>query len=108
MSIPPPTEKQARVIWLAVTGLALATIVALLVALVWGLGRVLSVLSPVLWPVAVAGVLACILDPVVEFLVRKRVPRTRAILAVFALALVIVAALVASVVPRVVVEARDL
>jgi predicted PurR-regulated permease PerM len=108
MSIHPPTEKQARVIWLAATGLALATIVALIVALVWGLGRVLSVLSPVLWPVAVAGVLACLLDPVVEFLVRKNVPRTRAILVVFALALVIVAGLAASVVPQVVVEARDL
>jgi len=96
------------VIWFAITGLALATIVALIVALVWGLGRVLSVLSPVLWPVAVAGVLACLLDPVVDFLVRKNVPRTRAIVAVFALALVIVAGLAASVVPRLVVEARDL
>ena len=95
-------------IWFAITGLALATIVALIVALVWGLGRVLSVLSPVLWPVAVAGVLACLLDPVVDFLVRKNVPRTRAIVAVFALALVIVAGLAASVVPRLVVEARDL
>ena len=36
----------------------LAVIVALIVALVWGLGRVLHVLGPVLWPVAVAGVLA--------------------------------------------------
>lgn len=108
MNLPPPTEKQAHVIWFAITGLALATIVALIVALVWGLGRVLSVLSPVLWPVAVAGVLACLLDPVVDFLVRKKVPRTRAIVVVFALALVIVAGLAASVVPQLVVEARDL
>jgi len=108
MNFPPPAEKQARVIWFAITGLALAAIVALIVALVWGLGRVLSVLSPVLWPVAVAGVLACLLDPVVDFLVRKNVPRTRAIVVVFALALIIVAGLAASVVPQVVVEARDL
>jgi predicted PurR-regulated permease PerM len=69
---------------------------------------VLSVLSPVLWPVAVAGVLACLLDPVVEFLMQKGLPRTRAIVAVFALALLIVIGLAASVVPQVVVEARDL
>ncbi|MBI5773132.1 MAG: AI-2E family transporter [Verrucomicrobia bacterium] len=108
MNFPPPSEKQARLIWMALTGLAVATIVALVVALVWGLGRVLDVLAPVLWPLAVAGVLACLLDPVVDFLVRKNVPRTRAIVVVFALALVIVAGLLASVVPQLVVEARDL
>ena len=50
MSFPPPTERQARVIWLALTGLSVAALAALVVALVWGLGQVLSMLSPVLWP----------------------------------------------------------
>ncbi|MFO1512349.1 MAG: AI-2E family transporter, partial [Verrucomicrobiota bacterium] len=108
MNIPPPSDKQARVIWSAATGLAIATIVALLVALVWGLGRVLNVFAPVIWPLAVAGVVACLLDPVVEFLVRKRVPRLRAIVVVFVLALVIVIAFASSVVPQIVVEVRDL
>ena len=66
MNVPPPTEKQARLFWAALTGLAIAIIVALLVALVWGLGRVLNVFAPVIWPLAVAGVLACLLDPVVD------------------------------------------
>ena len=88
MNLPPPTERQARVIWCAVTALAVAVIAGLLCLLIWGLGRVLHVLSPVLWPLAVAAVLACLLDPVVDFLERRRVPRTRAILLVFAVALV--------------------
>ena len=108
MSLPSPTEKQARVIWLAVTGLAIAVIVALVVALVWGLGQVLDVFSPVIWPLAVAGVLACLLDPVVELLTRRNVPRTRAILTVFALAMVIVLGLAASVVPQIVIQAQEL
>ncbi len=108
MNFPPPTEKQARLFWTALTGLAIAIIVALVVALVWGLGRVLHVFAPVIWPLAVAGVLACLLDPVVDFLVRKKVPRLRAILVVFVLALVIVVGLFASVVPQLVMEARDL
>jgi predicted PurR-regulated permease PerM len=108
MNFPPPTEKQARLIWLAVTGLALAAIVGLIVALVRGLGQVLDVFSPVIWPLAVAGVLACLLDPVVGFLTRRKVPRTRAILAVFALAMVIVLGLAASVVPQLVVQAQEL
>lgn len=108
MNFPPPTEKQARLIWLAVTGLALAAIVGLIVALVRGLGQVLNVFSPVIWPLAVAGVLACLLDPVVGFLTRRKVPRTRAILAVFALALVIVLGLAASIVPQLVIQAQEL
>lgn len=108
MNISPPTEKQARVIWLAVTGLAIATIVGLIVALVWGLGQVLDVFSSVIWPLAVAGVLACLLDPVVDFLVRRKFPRTRAILTVFALAMVIVLGLFASVVPQVVGDVKKL
>ncbi|MGC3959245.1 MAG: AI-2E family transporter [Verrucomicrobiota bacterium] len=108
MNMPPPTEKQARLIWLAITGLAIAAIVALIVMLVRGLGQVLAVLSPVIWPLAVAGVLACLLDPVVDFLERKKVPRTRAIATVFVLALVIVIGLAASIVPQLVVEAQQL
>jgi predicted PurR-regulated permease PerM len=108
MPLPPPTEKQARLIWLALTGLAIATIVALIAALIWGLGHVLRIMSPVLWPLAVAGVLACLLDPVVDLLVRRKVPRPRAIIVVFALAMVILTALLASVVPQLVSETRDL
>jgi len=108
MGLPPPSIKQAQLIWAALTGLAIATIIALIVAAVWGLGRVLNVLSPVIWPVAVAGVLAYLLDPVVDFLQRKGVPRTRAIVIVFLVALFIVAGLISSIVPQLVVEGRDL
>jgi predicted PurR-regulated permease PerM len=108
MSLPAPTEKQARIIWLALTGVAIATIVALIVALVWGLGQVLDVMAPVIWPLAVAGVVACLLDPVVDFLVRRKVPRMRAITMVFAMALVIVVGLTASIVPQLVVQSQEL
>lgn len=108
MNIPPPTERQARVIWLALTGLSVALLVGLVVALVWGLGQVLSILSPVLWPIAVAGVLAYLLDPVVDFIERKGASRPRAIISVFALALLIVAAFFGSVVPQLINETRQL
>jgi predicted PurR-regulated permease PerM len=108
VSIPPPTERQARVIWLALTGLSVALLVALVVALIWGLAQVLHLLSPVLWPIAVAGVIAYLLDPVVDFIERKGASRPRAILCVFALALVIVAALFGSVVPQLINETRQL
>lgn len=108
MPFPPPSAKQARILWLSLTALALAVLLALLAGLVWGLGQLLQLLSPVLWPLAVAGVIAYLLDPVVDFFQRKGVPRTRAIIAVFTLAAVIVLGLFGSVVPQVVRETRDL
>jgi len=108
MAFPPPTAKQAHIIWMAVTGAAVALLLALLAGLVWGLGRVLSVLSPVLWPLAVAGVIAYLLDPLVDLIERRGAPRARAILCVFALALMILVALLGSVVPQLVVETRQL
>jgi predicted PurR-regulated permease PerM len=108
MSLPAPTERQARVIWLALTGLAIAALVALVVAFVWGMGKVIHLLAPVLWPLAVAAIAACLLDPAVGWFERRRTPRPRAILYVFALALVLVTTVLSSVVPQVVSETRQL
>ena len=63
MSLPPPSPRQSRLIWLAITGLALATLVGLAVTLVWGMGHVVNALAPVLWPLAIAAIIACLLDP---------------------------------------------
>src|SRR6266487_67282 len=108
MSFPPPTPEQARVIWLAATALAGAVIVAILAGVIWGFGQVLHLLSPVLWPLAVAGVFAYLLDPVVDVIERRGAPRPRAIIGVFALAAVIVLALFGSVVPQLLRETRQL
>jgi len=108
MDFPPPTPKQARLMWLAVGALSVALIVGVVAGAVWGLGQVLHLLSPVLWPLAVAGVIAYLLDPVVDFIERRGASRARAILAVFALAALIALALVSSVVPQVVRETKQL
>src|SRR5262245_16868976 len=108
MNFPAPTPRQARVIWMAATALAGAVIVAILAGIVWGFGQVLRLLSPVLWPLAVAGVFAYLLDPVVDVIERRGAPRARAIICVFTLAAVIVLALFGSVVPQVLRETRQL
>jgi predicted PurR-regulated permease PerM len=107
MSFHPPTKRQANLFWTTLSGLALAVMVALVVALVWGLGRVLEILSPVLWPLAVAGVIAYLLDPVVDFFERKGLSRSRAIVSVFAIALVIALGVLAIVVPPIVIQTRE-
>lgn len=104
----PPTHTQARLIWIALTGLAIATLVALAAALIWGLGQVLGILAPVLWPLAVATVIAYLLDPVVDGLERKGLSRVSAILCVFGMALLLLATVFGSVGPQVVRETRQL
>lgn len=108
MSFPPPTQKQANIIWLALTGIAAATLVMLVVMLIWGFGQALHILAPVIWPLAIAGVIAYLLDPVVDKLESRGVPRTRAIIMVFLCAVVLVLGLVGSVVPQIVTETQEL
>lgn len=108
MNFPPPSTKQARIIWLALTGLALATLAALIVGLVWGLGQIVQILSPVLWPLAVAGVLAYLLDPVVDWLEKKGRSRAKAIFFVFVIAFLLIAGIFGSVIPQIVLQTREL
>jgi len=108
MNLKPPTENQSRILWFALTGLAIASVVALVVAAIWGLGRLLNLLGPVLWPLAIAAVVACVLDPVVDWLERRKVPRTRAIVLVFVAAFSLVTGVLGSVIPKIVVEVHEL
>ena len=108
MDFPSPTPKQARAIWFALTALAVAVCVGLLTGLLWGLGKMVDLLSPVLWPLAVAGVIACVLDPVVDFLERRRVSRSAAILLTFLAGLLVIGLFFWSTAPRLVDEAGQL
>lgn len=103
-----PSDNQRRLVWMAFCAMSLAAIAGVIVGAVWGLGQVLSLLSPVLWPLAVAGVLAYLLDPVVDFIEKRGIPRTRAILLVFFVAAGLLLAVLSSIVPRVVVETKQL
>jgi predicted PurR-regulated permease PerM len=85
----------------------MAVIVSLVVALIWGLGGILDLLSPVLWPLAVAGVLAYLLDPVVNWFEKRGFRRSRAIAIVFALVVIAVGSLCGSIVPQLVKETRQ-
>jgi predicted PurR-regulated permease PerM len=108
MPFPPPTPRQARVLWFALTTFALAVLLALLGLFVWGLGQFLDRLSAVLMPLMVALILAYILDPVVEFLTRKKLPRVWAVLLVLLMGLLVLGGIIGSVVPGAIRESRNL
>jgi predicted PurR-regulated permease PerM len=108
MTFPQPTPAQARVIWLGVTALALAIFLAFVAALTWGFAWLAQQLSSILLPLAVAGILAYLLDPIVDGLERLKVPRIRAILLVFFLGVMLILMAMSTIIPRLIVETQEL
>ncbi|MFM8469273.1 MAG: AI-2E family transporter [Limisphaerales bacterium] len=109
MNFPPPSEKQAQVIWFSVTTLAVAVVLGALGGIVWTLGFLLNKLASLILPLAIAGIIACLLDPVVDFFEQRlKIPRIRAILLVFFIGVAIVVLMLGTVVPELVVQANKL
>jgi predicted PurR-regulated permease PerM len=108
MSLQPPSPQQSRILWFALTMLAVAVVVGLVAGTIWSLARILNLLSPVLWPLAIAAVIACLLSPVVDFFERRKLSRPRAILLVVGLSLAVVLGILASIIPPIIEETKDL
>lgn len=107
MKFPAPSEDQCRIMWTAATSLAVAVILFLAALIFVGLGWVAKQLSSILLPLAAAGVIAYLLDPVVDFAQRRPIPflkrrlsRPWAIILVFFLAVFFLAGVAATVVPQ--------
>lgn len=103
-----PNEFQRKTLWRALTGLAITVLGLHLVLVVWLTGTVLSYLQPVLLPVAISGIVAYLLDPLVSWLQSKGVTRLKSVIAVFSsfsLAIVLMALMI---IPPIVGQANKL
>jgi predicted PurR-regulated permease PerM len=69
-----PTRFQLRTLWNAATGVSILVLGALIVGLVWLIGQVFGFLQPVLVPLAVAAIVAYLLDPVVRVFQKRDSP----------------------------------
>jgi len=84
------TASQRRAVGFALTLAAVCVALALLIAGGLALGRMISFFSSVLWPLAVAGVLALMLRPIVDLLgARLRLQRITAVVVIYGTALLI-------------------
>lgn len=108
MNFPKPSPRQAAILWTGATTLAIAIIGGFIFGALLGFGWLVDRLSPVIFPLAIAGIIAYLLDPLVDFFERRGVARTRAIILVFFIGVMLVAGLLATVVPRIVVETGEL
>ena len=78
-----PSDFQKRTLWKAATGLAILVLGCLLVGLIWLSSSILGYLQPVFVPLAVAGIVAYLLHPVVKWLQDKGLSRVQGIITVF-------------------------
>jgi len=78
-----PTPYQRKILWRALTGVSLFVIAALFVLSVLLFSEVLGYLQPVLIPLAVAGIIAYLLDPLVAWFQKRGLSRLRSVLCVF-------------------------
>lgn len=88
-----PTPFQQRTLWKAITGMSLAVIACLTFAAIIIAAKILGLLQPVLIPVAIAGILAYLLDPLVRWLrtralFGRNISRLQAILTVYLVAMI--------------------
>jgi predicted PurR-regulated permease PerM len=96
-----PTPFQQRTLWNAATGVSIMILGALMVGLVWLIGKVFGVLQPVLIPLIVAGIIAYVLDPVARLLQKRGLSRLWSVVTVFAAILASIALLVIALIPAV-------
>jgi predicted PurR-regulated permease PerM len=96
-----PSRFQWKMWWAALTVLALGIIVVGIAKAGAYVLAAISFLKPVVLPLAVAGILSYLLDPVVTWLTRRRFPRVWAVVTVFAAAILLITSLVLWVVPSI-------
>ncbi len=94
-----PTPWQRRMLWTSLTAFAFTGLLAIIVGALWTFSAVIGFLQPLLIPFAVAGVLAFLLEPVVEFLVRRGLSRSKAVTALFAVITLLIALFFSLVLP---------
>ncbi|MGI9115732.1 MAG: AI-2E family transporter [Chthoniobacterales bacterium] len=103
-----PTEWQRKAIWSALSALAICVLIFVLVGSVWIGANVVSFLQPILIPVAIAVILAYLLDPVVTRLAHRGLGRFKSILLLFGIVTVALIALGSWLIPLIGVQSTNL
>lgn len=102
------TDSQRRIVGFALTFLAFLGSVALLITAFAAFGWLLGFFSAVIWPLAVAGVLALILRPVVDWLERKlKIRRLAAVILLYGTVLLVLAGALVLILPPLIEQGID-
>lgn len=96
-----PTVWQRKVLWAALSAVCIALLILITSSAIWIVAKLIGFLQPILIPVAIAGILAYLLDPLVTRLARRGLGRTKAILLIFTAAFLALFTLIAWLAPNI-------
>jgi predicted PurR-regulated permease PerM len=94
--------------WASLTAIFVVVLIIIVSTVVWVGANLIGFLQPILIPVAIAVILAYLLDPLVTYLARRGFGRTKAILLLFILVFFAIAGLVTWIVPMISVQSASL
>src|ERR1700675_3912311 len=102
-----PTPWQRKTMWAALTALFVVMLMTIACSVVWIGANVIGFVQPILIPVAIAVILAYLLDPLVTKMAARGLARTKAVLALFTIAVLSIGVLITWLVPIVSMQAAS-
>jgi len=93
--------------WAALTALFVVLLITVACSVVWIAANVIGFIQPILIPVAIAVILAYLLDPLVTRMAAQGLGRTKAVLALFTIAVLSIGVLIAWLAPIVSMQATN-
>src|SRR6266700_4754663 len=102
-----PTPWQRKTMWAALTAFFVVLLIIIVSAVIWTGANIISFLQPILIPVAIAGILKYLLDPLVTKMSRGTFSRTKAVALLFAFAFFALGGLVAWLVPTISIQSAN-
>ncbi|MGH8094963.1 MAG: AI-2E family transporter [Chthoniobacterales bacterium] len=103
-----PTPWQHKTMWASLTAIFVVLLIFIVSGVVWIGVNVIAFLQPILIPVAISIILAYLLDPLVNYLSKSGFERTRAVLSLFLIIFLAIAALLSWIVPMISVQSASL
>jgi predicted PurR-regulated permease PerM len=102
-----PTTWQRKTMWAALTAFFIVVLITIACSIIYLVANVVGFLQPILIPVAIAVILAYLLDPLVTMMCERGLGRTKAVFALFAITFLSITALVAWLAPVVSMQATN-
>ena len=102
-----PTVWQRKTMWAALSAFFVVMLITIVCSVIWIAAGVVTFLQPILIPVAIAVILAYLLDPFVTKMCERGLGRTKAVLALFAIVFLLLAVLIAWLAPVVSMQVTD-
>jgi predicted PurR-regulated permease PerM len=102
-----PTAWQRKTMWAALTAFFIVLLITIGCSVIWLVANVVGFIQPILIPVAIAVILAYLLEPVVTKMCEAGLGRTKAVFALFAIAFLSIGALVVWLAPVVSMQAAN-